>query len=914
MKKKSLVVLSIALLFSGFNMNYAEAATETVVFDESMSSNRSKTITLPENAFVKSVTSNTGNASYSRNGNQLTVYVSGGSPSSSYWNSTKYSKYIYKTETSSYDSFPYSYSYSDGDGYYGSYTKSGGSYHYSGEVVLPHTIRVTDYRETGVGGSSSSLPGSISYNSGGYVGTMYGQGVNLIRGSESETKYWTTTEYAYHRELPFPSSITYNAAGYTGRMTKLGSYTLTGGDAYDSTSTAVSSSCNRSPSCYISLQDMAYSRFFARSNYNPQAPGYKTLSGSTDYTGYVTKSGTPYVNIESDGREVYRQLWTGTVTRPESRRYSQRYGGDITKPSTAVYAQSYAGDATKPGYNTYLYGQNYSGYAYKGGTDYYYRYNVTIDYGIDTEKPDGILTANPTTWTNKDVTLTLSDVEDFGDAGLYGVYLPNGTFVSGTTVPYTVGGNGTYTFIIEDNANNRTSKTITVNNIDKTPPQADLSSSNTSFTNQNISLNLTNIRDTGVSGLKEVEMPDGKVEKTFTNKSFEVTQNGTYSFKVRDNAGNETVKTMTVSNIDKQKPSATLTQTPTSLTNGNVTLMLRQIVDNGVSGLKSITLPNGNKVAPNDVNFVVTTNGDYTFTIEDNAGNIETKTIRVSNIDKTLPIANLFANTTDFTNEDVVLNLTEIFDGGVAGLESVKVPNGQLKTTFGDIAYPVSQNGNYRFEIRDKAGNVTVKDITVSNIDKQAPDFTTDFTPKVLNKGPVQIQITNVRDTGVSGVSKMMTSLTGELPPQSSYNFLVSENGSYEFVLLDKAGNETKKVVEINNIDNLPPIADINWERAWTKGSVVIELSNFKDDGPAGYKSTKLPNGIVVTGSKNYYTVTDNGTYNFHIEDHVGNVRVMTVVVENIDKEKPIIDLEEKDKTDRDVKALIKIRDANSKK
>ena len=51
-----------------------------------------------------------------------------------------------------------------------------------------------------------------------------------------------------------------------------------------------------------------------------------------------------------------------------------------------------------------------------------------------------------------------------------------------------------------------------------------------------------------------------------------VTTNGTYTFYVKDNAGNTSVQTITISNIDKVAPVISLSQTPTAWTNGNVTV------------------------------------------------------------------------------------------------------------------------------------------------------------------------------------------------------------------------------------------------------------------------------------------------------------------------------------------------------
>lgn len=865
-KMKVRTILGITLITSLMPMSVM-AETMDVPFPESTSQSTSKTIDLPNQAFIKGVTVDTGGVSYTQNGRRVTLNVSGGTAVSSQYNSTKYSKYISKTLTNSSNSFPYSESYSDGAGYSGTYYKNGNSYVYSG-IYTPYDEKTaTDSRSTSPGGSASSLPSSIPYNSGGYSGTLYG-GSAVQTGGNYETYdpinavdtrtfrcgnsyIWSDSSrswsYGGTYDIDYiPSSISYSNNGYTGTLYRAG----------------VIQSCS--------------------------APA-PTLAGS--YNGERRNSNAGYTTLN------YR----GTATKPPS-------------ADTRVWTVYYSGTVARPSSDTRVWAQDYSGTAYAGGYDSLYKYNVTIDYGLDTEMPDGILTASPTDWTNGNVTITLSDIKDYGESGINGVFLPNGTFVKGSSIPYVVSSNGEYSFIIEDNVGNRTTKSITIGNIDKSAPTATISQTPMNYTNGDVFVELTNITDIGVSGLKEILLPDGESVQTFEDKSFKVSENGLYTFKIRDNAGNESTRTMTVSNIDKTAPTASLTQSPNDFTNGNVVLTLDNIQDTGVSGLKRIILPNGTEVAPAITTYSVTENGVYEFIVEDNAGNQTIKTIEVKNIDKVNPTANISAEHNDFTNKNILLFLTEIEDSGVSGLQSIKLPNGTIKKTFEDISYEVDKNGLYRFEIQDNAGNITSKEYNVENIDKQQPDFDIDYSPKLLNKGPVKISLSNVRDNGVSGVKELSSNMFGVSPSQSNYQFMVNGNGMFTFTVRDHAGNVKTKTLEISNIDNEKPTAKIDWRKDWTNEDVIIELSDFKDAGTAGYSHTVFPNGVIMTGNTAIFTVRENGIYSFDVFDNVGNVNTMDVVIENIDKEKPMVEIQEKDKTNDNVKAIIKIRDINLKK
>ena len=92
------------------------------------------------------------------------------------------------------------------------------------------------------------------------------------------------------------------------------------------------------------------------------------------------------------------------------------------------------------------------------------------------------------------------------------------------------------------------------------------------------------------------------------------------TFYVKDNAGNTSVQTITISNIDKVAPVISLSQTPTAWTNGNVTVNAT-ITETG-SGIHTRKWASGNQSASYFANngttittnsFVVTTNGTYTF-------------------------------------------------------------------------------------------------------------------------------------------------------------------------------------------------------------------------------------------------------------------------------------------------------------
>lgn len=109
---------------------------------------------------------------------------------------------------------------------------------------------------------------------------------------------------------------------------------------------------------------------------------------------------------------------------------------------------------------------------------------------------------------------------------------------------------GVYKYTVIDNRGMVYEKTITVL-IDKVPPTINITADKVLPTNQDVVL--TAIASDNRSGVKEVKLPNGSTTSN-TIVTFNVRVNGDYTFQVTDLAGNVTVKTFKVSNIDRIPP------------------------------------------------------------------------------------------------------------------------------------------------------------------------------------------------------------------------------------------------------------------------------------------------------------------------------------------------------------------------
>ena len=207
-----------------------------------------------------------------------------------------------------------------------------------------------------------------------------------------------------------------------------------------------------------------------------------------------------------------------------------------------------------------------------------------------------------------------------------------------------------------------------------------------------------------------------KTRQTY-EKSFEVSENGTYEVEVEDFSGNKTKKSITVSNIDKVAPTISITGNPTSWVN-QATLTVTG--SDNLSGIKQIVLPNGNVVNGSIANYTVTSNGSYTFKVIDNAGNEYSQTVNVTKVDGTVGDINKVKSTMTHLNETtssrrITMTFSAVTDNlsGLKGYSYVidknptTIPDNTVDTTSTTITKDITDTGKYYLHIKaiDNVGN-----------------------------------------------------------------------------------------------------------------------------------------------------------------------------------------------------------------
>ncbi|MET3194627.1 Ig-like domain-containing protein [Gottfriedia sp. OAE603] len=168
------------------------------------------------------------------------------------------------------------------------------------------------------------------------------------------------------------------------------------------------------------------------------------------------------------------------------------------------------------------------------------------------------------------------------------------------------------------------------------------------------------------------------------------------------------------------------------------------------------------------------------------------------------PALELTKSTNELTNKPVTITATATDN---VGIDSIRLPNNQIVR--GDTStYSVSQNGTYHFVATDYYGNVTEKDVTITNIDTTRP--TLDIVPSTTEPTKNDVLLT-VKASDASGIAKIV------LPDGTEVNtgnatFSVNNNGTVSFIAVDLAGNQTTKTFVVSNINYIAsPVVSPIW-------------------------------------------------------------------------------------------------------
>ena len=380
-----------------------------------------------------------------------------------------------------------------------------------------------------------------------------------------------------------------------------------------------------------------------------------------------------------------------------------------------------------------------------------------------------------------------------------------GTPFGGTS--FTVNENGTYTVYVKDNAGYEDLASIEVTHLDEEKPTiAEPALSPDTWTNGEVTVTVSALDNSGVisvlkwsTGMRDEAFFQNGGGTVFTD-SFISSENGDYTIYAEDAAGNGITRSFHVTTIDKDVPVIELRPSTELPTNRNVTVTAD--VYNTQSPVLNLKWAPGTKPLSYfdregtsfNGSFEAELNGWYTVYAESAAGNKQIKTIEITNIFKEVPVIQLAVSPTIPTQAHITVT---------ASVYSPS-PLVERKLAFGqrDPAYfqtegeswsdhlEVSENGWVSYYVKDQAGNETVKQLEITNIDREKPVITLLGNPAItVVQNTVFIDPGAAAHDNLDGDITDRIKVTGKVEP--------SKPGVYtlRYAVSDHAGNEAEEKI-----------------------------------------------------------------------------------------------------------------------
>lgn len=331
------------------------------------------------------------------------------------------------------------------------------------------------------------------------------------------------------------------------------------------------------------------------------------------------------------------------------------------------------------------------------------------------------------------------------------------------------------------------------------------------------------------------------------NKKVKIYQNGSYTFKVKDNATEKEAEVIIViSTFDDVAPQGTVGYSTTAKTNGNVLVTLNTT--------EPVRLLNSNSKT-----MLFTENGEFTFEFEDAVGLKGSVKAVVNNINKTPP--------------EVEVPISYDHEKGKFLIDYLG-----KKVVVDQEGYGYDENGNRKLFEKPTDFNVIASNVVVAEVvDKNNPT------------GPKNFVV------------------IGNSQGNKDSSMLVQKNGTVDFIVTDAYGNVVKaSSSEITKIFNaIPKVKAVIREYVDANGNPIAQDSIKIIDGKKYVRgnvrisfdiedSPILGNDITIGGklSKDFYRVySNNGETIIGIKDRLDNKTQEKIFIDELDNTAPTIKL-----------------------
>lgn len=345
---------------------------------------------------------------------------------------------------------------------------------------------------------------------------------------------------------------------------------------------------------------------------------------------------------------------------------------------------------------------------------------------------------------------------------------------------------------------------------------------------------------------------------------------------------------------DTTPPDATHQITPSSWTKGNVDIALK--VTDSQSGVKNVTLPNGQVVTTTNINFTATNNGNYKFILVDNVGNSRDYIVTINNIDRTVPTITVNPKNSNWVQEievkiDILDNQSGVKYYKYAVTDSKDTPttwSENIASVNGKVTIDTETEKYLHIIAEDNVGNITSDNVTGPyHIDKTAPSISVN--PKTSDwarETQVQVSFTD----GGAGFKHYKYAITDNknLPTTWSENIakandtitINTETEKYLHIIAeDNVGNITSdNVTGPYLIDRTNPTIQVIGDLQ----TIVVDeltLDLEANDVPSGVATFKMDGEVIFNGN---HTFNKNGKHRLEAVDKAGNTYSTEFEITNI--------------------------------
>lgn len=399
-----------------------------------------------------------------------------------------------------------------------------------------------------------------------------------------------------------------------------------------------------------------------------------------------------------------------------------------------------------------------------------------------------------------------------------------------------------------------------------------------------------------------------------------VTENAVYYVYAIDAAGNMKREQYEVTKIDRTAPVISDFQADTSTWTLTV-VYTAHIEDNAqlsrVYWVSHLGIEHDlNLTADGNYEFTVYYNGTISLIAEDVAGNRTTVSTTVENIDNDPPVISdiVVQERWDAEKNLVMFSVTD--NVGIDSVEIIDPAGEKTKITLEEgsstYRYYATSNGTYTIKATDTVGNQTTAQFEVNRIDTEAPVIAS------ISRTPDQdwtnesITVSVGATDSQSGVDKVYIIASSEhtetttldqwqvmtLNDAGQYVFIIENNKNIDETYLILCADKVGRLSEISMLDiridiTAPEITDITPD-AETWVQQITYTFHVSDNGELNNVSWIKPDntetGVELTENGiGTMTVAENGEHKIRATDKAGNVTEVTVSVELIDLEAPVI-------------------------